>query len=149
VSLDHFDNMGMRILKGRGFQTSDNRGKPRPVIVSESFARQFFPNADPIGQYFGQGGNGTVMQADDRIVGVINDSKYRGMREIPPPTIYTLLDEDSYFAGMVLHVRCTAMRLRQSGAWWRCCAASVRDWLRRMSRPWSRKSTRRCGRSGC
>jgi len=105
VSLDHFANMGMRIVKGRGFLPSDNRGAPRPVVVSESFARVFFPNIDPIGQFFGLGGNGTVMRADEQVVGVVNDSKYRGMREIPPPTIYSLIDDDSYFAGMVLHVR--------------------------------------------
>jgi hypothetical protein len=95
VSLDHFANMRMRILEGRGFEPADNKGKPRAVIVSESFARQFFPGMDPIGQTFGMGGIGSVMRADDKIVGLVNDTKYRGMREIPPPTVYNLLDDDA------------------------------------------------------
>lgn len=105
VSLDHFANMRMRIIEGRGFEPADNKGKPRPVIVSESFARQFFPGTRPIGQTFGMGGIGSVIRPDDQIVGVVNDTKYRSMREVPPPTVYSLLDDDAVrFEGMVLHV---------------------------------------------
>ena len=105
VSLDHFANLRMRITRGRGFEAADNRGKPRPAIVSESFARQFFPGMDPIGQTFGMGGIGSVIRPDNRIVGVVNDTKYRSMREIPPPTVYSLLDDDAFgYEGMVLHV---------------------------------------------
>jgi predicted permease len=106
VNLDHFANMRMRIIEGRGFERADNKGKPRAVIVSESFARQFFPDTDPIGQTFGMGGIGSVIRPDDQIVGVVNDTKYRSMREIPPPTVYSLLDDDAVrFEGMSLHVR--------------------------------------------
>ena len=105
VSLDHFANMRMRINAGRGFEPADNKGKPRPVIVSESFARQFFPGIDPIGQTFGMGGIGSVIRPDIQIVGVVNDTRYRSMREIPPPTVYSLLDDDAVrFEGMVVHV---------------------------------------------
>ena len=105
VSLDHFANLHMRIVRGRGFEGADNRGAPRPVIVSESFARQFFPGMDPIGQTVGMGGIGSVIRPDKRIVGVVNDTKYRNMREIPPPTIYSLMDDDAYRnEGLVLHV---------------------------------------------
>ena len=106
VSLDHFANMRMRITRGRAFQPADNHGEPRPAIVSESFARQFFPGMDPIGQTFGTGGLGAVIRPDKRIVGVVNDAKYRTMRETPPPTAYSLLNDDSFqFERMALHVR--------------------------------------------
>jgi len=105
VSLDYFANLRMRIIMGRGFEPADNQGKPRPAIVSESFARQFFAGLDPIGQTFGMGGIGSVIRPDNLIVGVVNDTKYRSMREIPPPTVYRLLDDDAFrFEGMVLHV---------------------------------------------
>ena len=105
VSLDHFANLRMRIVMGRGFEPADNQGTPRAVIVSQSFARQFFPGSDPIGQTFGMGGIGAVIRPDKRIAGVVNDSKYRSMRENPPPTIYSLLNDDAYSnEGMVLHV---------------------------------------------
>jgi predicted permease len=105
VSLDHFANLRMRITRGRAFEAADNRGKPRAAIVSESFARQFYPGMDPIGQTFGTGRLGAVILPDRRIVGVVNDTKYRSMREIPPPTVYSLLNDDAFsFEGMVLHV---------------------------------------------
>jgi predicted permease len=105
VSLDHFANMRMRITRGRAFQPADNHGKPRPAIVSESFARQFFPGMDPIGQTFGTGSLGSVIRADKVIVGVVNDTKYRSMRETPPPTAYSLLGDDAFqFETMALHV---------------------------------------------
>jgi predicted permease len=105
VSLDYFRNLRMRILRGRGFEPGDNQGSPRPAIVSESFARQFFPGVDPIGQMFGTGGVGAVIRADKRIVGVVNDAKYRSMREVPPPTAYSLLDDAAFrFEQMTLHV---------------------------------------------
>jgi predicted permease len=106
VSLEHFANMGMRIVQGRGFDSGDRGAKPRPTIVSESFARQFFPGLDPVGQAFGMGAIGSVIRPDLRIVGVVNDARYRSMREAPPPTVYTLLNDDGFrFEGMTLHVR--------------------------------------------
>src|SRR6266576_1025416 len=87
VSLEHFQNIGMRLLKGRGFVPQDDNGKPRPAIVSKSFSRKFFPNVEPIGQAVGNGGVNEVTQAKYQIVGIVNDSKYRSMREIPPPTL--------------------------------------------------------------
>jgi putative ABC transport system permease protein len=106
VSLAHFQNMGMHLLKGRGFVPQDNAGKPRPAIVSDNFARQFFPSVDPIGQAFGFAGVNHVALPQYQIVGIVNDSKYRSMRETPPPTFYLLLDDDSvrFGDGMVLYV---------------------------------------------
>jgi len=106
VSLGHFQNMSMRLLKGRGFMPGDDKAKPRPAIVSESFARKFFPNVEPIGQAVGAGGVNDVTKAQYQIVGILNDSKYRSMREIPPPTLFVLIDDDAlrYSDGMVLYV---------------------------------------------
>lgn len=107
VGLSHFDNMGMRLLRGRGFEPSDAGRKPRPAVVSDAFAHLFFPAVDPMGRAFGTGGVGDVLGPRYEIVGVVNDAKYRSMREIPPPTFYELLDDDllRFSAGMALHVR--------------------------------------------
>jgi predicted permease len=81
VSPEYFDTMRMRILSGRGFLHEDV-GKHR-VIVNETFARQFFPDIDPIGRRFGNG-VGTLME----IIGVVNDAKYRSLREPMMPIFY-------------------------------------------------------------
>jgi predicted permease len=106
VTADYFSTMGMRILEGRGLAPGDEKRKPRPVVVTESFARMFFPGVDAIGQRFGTGPVGAVMRPDCEIVGVVRNAKYRSMRELPPPTVYSLLSDDalrSYYSA-VLHV---------------------------------------------
>jgi predicted permease len=111
VSLGHFENVGIRLLEGRDFRPSDvDAAKPRPVIVSESFARRFFPNVDPIGKTYGSGMNVTAA-ADFEIVGVVADTKYRSMREDPPPVSYSLIDKDLQYTdymGVSLNVRTRA-----------------------------------------
>jgi len=50
VSAEHFAAMGTRILRGRGFETTD-RGETRPVmVVGESMANALWPGKDPIDQ---------------------------------------------------------------------------------------------------
>jgi predicted permease len=107
VSLGHFENVGIRLLEGRDFRPTDLDAKPRPVIVSESFVRRFFPRVDPIGKTFG-GGMNTTAGADDLIIGVVADTKYRSMREDPPPVWYSLIDLREVYGetfGTALHVR--------------------------------------------
>jgi predicted permease len=102
VSLGHFANAGTHIVAGRDFRPSDLTGaKPMHVVVSQSFARRFFPMTDPIGKTFGSGRNMTA-RADFEIVGVANDIKFRSMREESPPIYYLLRDGSD---GSALYVR--------------------------------------------
>jgi predicted permease len=102
VSIGHFENVGMHILAGRDFRPSDTAmTKPRPTIVSPAFAKRFFPNQDPIGKTFGSGMN-VIAPADNQIVGVVNDIRFRSMREESPPIFYCAAD--GYF-GASLYVR--------------------------------------------
>ena len=50
VTPDYFETMGIPLLRGRNFGPLDRRGSPVVAIVSQSFVRRFFPDADPIGQ---------------------------------------------------------------------------------------------------
>jgi ABC-type antimicrobial peptide transport system permease subunit len=107
VSLGHFENVGIRLLAGRDFRPSDLDAMPKPVIVSESFVRRFFPKVDPIGKTFGSGIN-RVAGAEDQIIGIVADTKYRSMREDPPPVWYSLIDKELQHTdtmGVALHVR--------------------------------------------
>lgn len=46
---DYFDRIGLRLIEGRPFETNESVDS---VIVSESFARKFWPNGTPIGGTF-------------------------------------------------------------------------------------------------
>jgi putative ABC transport system permease protein len=51
ISPDYFRLLSMPILRGRNFGPEEIAGRPRSVIIDESFARRYFPNQNPIGQH--------------------------------------------------------------------------------------------------
>src|SRR6266545_5872139 len=55
VTPAYFRTMGISFLKGRDFTEHDEHKSPPVVIVSEAFARKFFPNEDPIGKHIKPG----------------------------------------------------------------------------------------------
>jgi predicted permease len=82
---EYFETVGMTILRGRGFTAQDNENAPRVAVVNETFARHYFAGADPLGQRFSFGPNGSGME----IIGIVKDAKYDNLREQALPTYYT------------------------------------------------------------
>ena len=80
-----FQTMEIPMLMGRDIAESDGLTAPKVVVINETAARKFFPDASAIGQRFG-------FQAEKRteyeVVGVIRDTKYNSLRDDVPPTIY-------------------------------------------------------------
>jgi predicted permease len=105
VTPGYFAAMGMHVLAGRDFTWFDHyQALPHPVVVNGAFARQFFPGRDPVGERFGFAGPGGIALAENQIVGVVNDAKYRSLREPIPPTVYNPF-VDGFFSGFVLTIR--------------------------------------------
>src|SRR5207244_3547247 len=50
ISAQYFDVFRMPILRGRVFSDRDSGSAPPVVVISNSMARHYWPNADPIGQ---------------------------------------------------------------------------------------------------
>jgi predicted permease len=106
VSSDFFGTMSMPILNGRGFTATDRDTKsPAPVVINEAFARTFFPGQNPIGKTFGNGQPGEIAKADNRVVGVVGDSKYRSLREPLLPIFYSPMELRTYEGTQYLYVR--------------------------------------------
>ena len=84
-----FETMGLPIVSGRSFTARDNERAPRVAIVNRHLAKQFFGDANPIGQTIdacdGDPGEAKTLI---EIVGVSADAKYSSLREEPPPTVY-------------------------------------------------------------
>jgi putative ABC transport system permease protein len=83
ISADYFQTMQLRLVKGRTFSERDNEKAPLVTIISETMARKFWPNEDPLGKRIGRG--------PDRwreIVGVVRDVKHFGLDADTPPTMY-------------------------------------------------------------
>ena len=52
VSTDYFKTMGIELVRGRLFASQDTPETPQVALIDEVFARQYFPNQDPLGQRF-------------------------------------------------------------------------------------------------
>jgi predicted permease len=86
VAPNFFAVMALPILRGRPFTEQDRDGAPKVAVINETFARQHFGAADPIGRRvaFGAPAWDDVVE----VVGVARDAKYTDLRGAAPPTIY-------------------------------------------------------------
>lgn len=75
VMPDYFATYGMRSLQGRDFTERDRQGSPLVAVVTESFARRFWPNENPIGKRIGSA-DPSQPQEWWEIVGVVNDIRF-------------------------------------------------------------------------
>jgi predicted permease len=64
VTPGYFRTMGIPLLRGRGLSDRDTSAAPKVLLINEAFARQYFPNEDPVGQ---------VLTGRGTIVGVVGD----------------------------------------------------------------------------
>jgi predicted permease len=95
-----FDAMSIRRLAGRDFTDADTASSARVAIVNETIVRKYFGGRNPIGARIGVDG------AAAEVVGVIADTRYRGLRDPVPNTVYVPLSQ-ARFVGTerTLHVR--------------------------------------------
>jgi putative ABC transport system permease protein len=86
VSASYFRTLSIELEAGRSLRDTDTAGAPRVVVVNESFARQNFPNEDPIGkrlfvQQIVPGQLDLGPEIPWEIVGVIKDEKINSLSE--------------------------------------------------------------------
>jgi len=87
VSPAYFHTLGIALLSGREFNLRDEAKSLPVVIVSQSFARQYFPNQDPIGQHM-RPGIGDEKAPMREIVGVVADIKQGSLSDDFAPRYY-------------------------------------------------------------
>jgi predicted permease len=100
VAADYFRALGIPVVRGRAFDQRDRAGAPRAVLVNQTFARRFWPGADPIGRRIVT--SGTTWE----VIGVVRDAKYVSLGEEPQPHYY-LPWAQAYQPDMVLHLATT------------------------------------------
>lgn len=83
VSHGYFSMIGIPIVRGRDFTEQEVRTGANVAIVTETTARKFWPNQDPIGKILREGGT-----ADLQIVGVVRDAQVSHLGETPKLYVY-------------------------------------------------------------
>jgi len=104
IGPDYFATLGIPIVAGRAF-TAQDVGPAKYAVINESFARQYLPGGNPIGQRFGLVDDMEPVSPDIEVIGVIPDRKYRDLRETPPAQAYFPYLEGVHFRFMNIYLR--------------------------------------------
>jgi putative ABC transport system permease protein len=82
---NYFQAMGIRLVRGRLFDASDRGTNIRRIIISDSLARKYWPDEDPIGQHIIVAWNDP---GPDEIIGVVGDVRQETLEKEVRPSIY-------------------------------------------------------------
>jgi predicted permease len=119
VSPEYFSTLKVPLLAGRAFRDSDTRASSPVAIVNETFAKQYFPDANPVGYHIAMVGSPPIWQ---EIVGVVSDFRQRNPEEDLRPLAYFPLAQTLPGSWSM------AIRVRSS-ADFRNAAQSLGNWL--------------------
>src|SRR5688572_11775474 len=109
ISPDYFSVMKMTLRQGRQFDQKDTMEAEPVVIINEAFARRHFANLDPLGQRL-QVGFDPAMR---RVIGVVNETKQRGLVEAPPASVFVPTFQAA--EGVIASLRQSSFVLRTTG----------------------------------
>ncbi len=82
VTPDYFATLGIPLRQGRDIRDGDTREASFVAVVSESFARRYWPDMDPIGRTF------ELAFFERTVVGVVGDVRVRGLEQESEPQVY-------------------------------------------------------------
>jgi putative ABC transport system permease protein len=84
VSEGYHEAMGIPLVRGRYLSARDTETTPFAVVITETMARRYWPNSDPLGQQI------QVRLPDEHgtIVGIVGDVKQGGLRRDYQPAMY-------------------------------------------------------------
>jgi putative ABC transport system permease protein len=104
VTPDYFKLMGMGLLDGREFRSTDDDKAPKVAIVNQAFANRYFSYGDVLGRKFWMSGRD---KPGVEIVGEISNSRTDDLTEAASPEIYLPLWQATAFSKHLV-VRTTA-----------------------------------------
>jgi predicted permease len=99
VSAGYFANMGIPLITGREFTEGDNASAPKVTIVNQAFVKKYLDGRNPLGIHITA--DKTVME----IVGVVRDSHYSAVKQVPPPMYYRPWRQDDQLNSLEFYVR--------------------------------------------
>lgn len=85
VMADYFETTGIPIVSGRGVTRDDLATSRRVVVISQTMARRYFSDVNPMGRHFATYGAGSQAM---EIVGVVGDVMTGGNDPSPQPVFY-------------------------------------------------------------
>ena len=113
TSPGYFATLGIPVLEGRDFASSDVSSAPRVAVINQIMARRFWPNGDPIGKRF-------VLSGDSKpftVIGVVGDVRdLRLSQEANPMAFVSCYQDPFQWRFVALGIRATSNPELMAGA---------------------------------
>jgi putative ABC transport system permease protein len=88
VSHGYLEALGIPLLRGRGFESSDREGTERVVLINEALAAKYFPGEDPLGRII------NIFNDDgERIIGIVGNAAEATLTDGAVPARYMLYEQ--------------------------------------------------------
>jgi putative ABC transport system permease protein len=94
ITEDYFAVMGMVVVEGRGFRSSDTSDAPRVAIVNQTLARRYF-GGQAVGQYMQFAGN---PKQPIEIIGVVADTRTEMLSRLADAEVYVPFWQNGAFS---------------------------------------------------
>jgi putative ABC transport system permease protein len=88
-----FKTVGVPLLRGRFFSSTDGFAAPAVAIVNDAMARRLWPGLDPVGERFRFGGAASTAPWFT-VVGVVGDMRRQGLEKEPIPQMFEPLPQN-------------------------------------------------------
>lgn len=88
VTPDYFKLMGLPMVEGREFRSTDDSKAPNVAIVNQAFVDRYFPHANPVGRKFWMNGR---QKPGTEIIGEISNARTDDLTQEASPEIYLSL----------------------------------------------------------
>jgi putative ABC transport system permease protein len=104
----YFETLGMPVLRGRGFMADDRPDTPMVTVINQTLAGTYYPGVDPIGKAI------KIGTPDDdlprvEIVGVVADTKNRGLGSDTQPELFVSLRQAAGYNNQIFLIVRTAV----------------------------------------
>jgi putative ABC transport system permease protein len=94
TSPGYFETTGTPFVAGRDFNSHDTLGSPLVAVVDEAMAQKFLGGVEKaVGRTFQWMAGPTKRTLE--VIGVVKNTKYRNLRDDPPPIIYVAQSQDT------------------------------------------------------
>jgi putative ABC transport system permease protein len=88
VTPGYFEAIGIKLVAGRTFTDDDRQTTERVAVVNRAFVRQYYPDRDPLTGAFAYGYPTVDRKNMTRIVGVVEDVRFKSLSEADESTYY-------------------------------------------------------------
>jgi putative ABC transport system permease protein len=96
ATMGFFEAMGIKLIAGRTFTADDRRASQPVAVVNHAFVRRYFPTSDPLAGSFAYGYPTVDRKTMTRIVGVVDDARYKSLAEEAEPSFYLCQDQSNF-----------------------------------------------------